>query len=120
VAGIAPKMIRRMQARFACQPDELVACVGPAIDSCCFEIGPEVLLAIEQRQPSAQPFVSCRGGRTYFDIPGAIRQQLLDAGVPAASIEMSGLCTACRVDEFFSYRAENGVTGRFAAIVGLR
>ena len=34
-------------------------------------------------------------------------------------IEVSGLCTACHNDEFFSHRADNGRTGRFAVVMGL-
>jgi copper oxidase (laccase) domain-containing protein len=29
------------------------------------------------------------------------------------------LCTACHNDEFFSHRADNGRTGRFAVVMGL-
>jgi copper oxidase (laccase) domain-containing protein len=36
------------------------------------------------------------------------------------NVEVSGLCTASRTDEFFSHRAEHGQTGRFAAAVMLR
>ncbi|PJF34861.1 MAG: multicopper polyphenol oxidase, partial [Candidatus Thermofonsia Clade 1 bacterium] len=35
-------------------------------------------------------------------------------------IEISGICTATRTDEFYSHRAENGKTGRFAAVFMLR
>jgi hypothetical protein len=34
-------------------------------------------------------------------------------------IEISGLCTACHNDEFFSHRADKGRTGRFAVVMGL-
>jgi copper oxidase (laccase) domain-containing protein len=46
-----------------------------------------------------------------------VRAQLKASGV--LSIEESGLCTACRVDEFFSHRAERGRTGRFGIVLGL-
>ena len=34
-------------------------------------------------------------------------------------IEVTGVCTRCHADEFFSYRASGGKTGRFALLVGL-
>ena len=34
-------------------------------------------------------------------------------------IEISGVCTACHTDEFFSHRAEHGRTGRFGAVMAL-
>jgi copper oxidase (laccase) domain-containing protein len=53
-------------------------------------------------------------GRPYFDLPEANRRNLAEAGV--GQIEMSGLCTACRTDLFFSHRAEQGKTGRFGTV----
>ena len=41
------------------------------------------------------------------------------AGVPEEHIESSRICTRCRTDEFFSYRAEK-ITGRFAAVIGMK
>jgi copper oxidase (laccase) domain-containing protein len=42
------------------------------------------------------------------------------AGVAAKNISASPLCTSCRTDLLFSYRAEKGVTGRMMAVAGIR
>jgi copper oxidase (laccase) domain-containing protein len=55
------------------------------------------------------------GDRPHFDLPEANRRNLANAGV--TQIELSGLCTACRTDLFFSHRAENGRTGRFGTLL---
>ncbi|MFP4322837.1 MAG: laccase domain-containing protein [Anaerolineales bacterium] len=34
-------------------------------------------------------------------------------------IEIAGISTAQRTDEFFSHRAEKGKTGRFGAVIAL-
>ena len=52
-----------------------------------------------------------------FDLPAANAQQLAAAGV--RNIERSRLCTACHNELFFSHRAEEGRTGRFAAVAYL-
>ena len=54
----------------------------------------------------------------YFDLWGISRQQLMDAGLQKENIEVAGLCTRCRTDLFYSYRAE-GVTGRFGTVAML-
>jgi len=36
------------------------------------------------------------------------------------NIEVSPLCTNCRTDLLFSYRAEKGKTGRMMAVAGIR
>ena len=45
---------------------------------------------------------------------------LLNSGLLGHNIEMSGYCTACSLDIFFSHRAEQGHTGRFGLFAGLR
>jgi len=50
-------------------------------------------------------------------LPAAVQAQLCAAGVQ--QIENANLCTACRVDEFFSHRAERGRTGRFGVVMEL-
>ena len=58
--------------------------------------------------------------KIFLDLVEANRQQLLAAGVPAKSIEASPLCTNCRTDLLFSYRAEKGHTGRLMGVAGIR
>ncbi len=58
--------------------------------------------------------------KIFLDLVEANRQQLLTVGVPAKSIEASPLCTNCRTDLLFSYRAEKGKTGRMMGVVGIR
>jgi polyphenol oxidase len=58
--------------------------------------------------------------KIFLDLAEANRRQLLAAGIPSENISLSLLCTACRTDLLFSYRAEKGVTGRMMAAVGLR
>jgi copper oxidase (laccase) domain-containing protein len=43
---------------------------------------------------------------------------LRKAGV--VQVEQSGLCTAEHLDEWYSYRKEKGITGRFAVVIGLK
>lgn len=52
------------------------------------------------------------------DIPGTIIEQLKDAGVPAGNIFDSGLDTAANLERFYSYRTEQGNTGRMLALFG--
>ena len=55
----------------------------------------------------------------YFDLWQLSRWQLLEAGLKKENIEVAGICTRCRTDLFYSYRAE-GTTGRFATVVMLK
>jgi copper oxidase (laccase) domain-containing protein len=50
----------------------------------------------------------------------ANRRQLLDAGLRAEAIAMVGDCTQCQNNRYFSYRAEQGFTGRMLSVIGVR
>jgi copper oxidase (laccase) domain-containing protein len=52
-----------------------------------------------------------------MDIWAGIEQQLREAGV--RDIHNPRICTACRLDRYFSYRAEKGQTGRMFAVLAL-
>jgi hypothetical protein len=52
-----------------------------------------------------------------MDIWAGIQQQLRAAGV--REIHNPRICTACRLDRYFSYRAERGRTGRMLAVLAL-
>ena len=53
-----------------------------------------------------------------FDLTGAIRRQLREAGVPSANVHDLATDTRTSTDDFFSYRAARPC-GRFAAIARL-
>lgn len=122
VAGIAARTVQAMMAAFGCRPDEILAGLGPAIGPCCFEVGPEVVAEFEAAftgpAAAALPEIIARRdarGHAYVDLAAANAAQLRAVGVE--HVEAAELCTACRRDEFFSHRAEHGLTGRAAAII---
>jgi copper oxidase (laccase) domain-containing protein len=58
--------------------------------------------------------------KVLLDLRKANRSQLEAAGVPAANIFVSDLCTGCNRDLLFSYRKEGSETGRMMAVIGIR
>ena len=142
---ILEKGVGEMQRWFSSAPRDLKAAIGPGIHACCYEVGEEVRETFDtqfayasdlfREQKEADPirekypllFLSARppghsiqSKKFLLDLVEANRRQLLDAGVPAKNIEASPLCTQCRTDLLFSYRAENGKTGRMMAVAGIR
>jgi copper oxidase (laccase) domain-containing protein len=58
-----------------------------------------------------------QGERLQLDLWTANRDQLEWAGVPADAVYVSGLCTACHPDWFYSYRREGTGAGRLVGFV---
>ena len=117
VADTVGATIRTMREQVGCDPSNLWAGIGPTIGPCCYEIGPEVAGAVQASCPPGVDVTHQINGRTHLDLPGAAQAQLRAMGV--AHTEHADICTVCRVDEFFSHRAERGRTGRFGVVIGL-
>jgi len=145
VKRIVEKGVGEMQRWFGSRPQDLNGAIGPGIRGCCYEIGSEVRSSFESQFEYASAlfretkerneihekypllFLTARAPghselptKIFLDLAEANRRQLLNSGVPARNISDMGLCTSCRVDQFFSHRAEKGVTGRMMALVGIR
>lgn len=122
VGQIARKVIEKMGEVFACRPKNIWAGIGPSIGPCCYEVGENVVEKVRDNLGNLTGLVK-EGrafGKYFLNLWEANRRQLLEAGVCSGQIEVAGLCTGCHHDEFFSYRADDGNTGRFAAGIMLR
>jgi YfiH family protein len=117
--GIARRAVEVMQDAFGSQPGELIAGLGPAIGPCCYIVGQNVAAAMGYALPNWRRVMKPQDeARWHFDLPAANAQQLAAAGV--RELEQANLCTACHSHEFFSHRADNGQTGRFAVMAYLK
>jgi polyphenol oxidase len=94
--------------------------VGPSIGPCCYEVGSDVLKLLDAPSGGLVGATRRVGDATFVDLELVCRRELEQAGVSPLHIETSGLCTACRTEEFYSHRAEHGHTGRFGVVAALR
>jgi len=145
VKRIVEKGVGEMRRFFGTLPKNIKAAIGPGINACCNDVGAEVRLQFESQFAYAEDlfrevkesdpvrekypllFLTARAPghgelptKTFLDLVEANRRQLIDAGVPSRNISASLLCTACRPDLLFSYRAEKGVTGRMMGVAAIR
>lgn len=115
VAGIVPKTLEALRG-FHPQAQPLFA-IGPHIRAAHFQVGPEVA---EQFPSFHRPDPSTKD-RFLVDLDAAIRAQLHDCAIPAASIESIRVCTISDPDKrFFSHRASGGTCGRMFNFIKAR
>ena len=112
IQNIIGRTVETMVQQYDCDPGNIIAGIGPSLGPCCAEF-------INYKTEIPQAFWNYRDANNYFDFWSISGDQLTKAGVAAENIETSRICTRCRADEFFSYRSEK-ITGRFAAVIGLR
>ena len=117
-AGILKKALRTMTERFSSSPEDILIAVGPAIGCCCYEVGPEVPDGV-LKASGAGDYIKMKGSRHHIDLPEANRLQALSMGILQENIWLSGECTFCNPDKYYSYRHDKGVTGRQYAIIGI-
>ena len=145
VKRIVEKGVGEMVRCCGSRPRDLKAAIGPGIRGCCYEVGEEVRTKFESqfsyaaslfhevkdsdpvREKYPLLFLTARAPghselpkKIFLDLVEANRQQLIAAGVPKKNIEASELCTNCRPELLFSYRAERGKTGRMLGVAGVR
>ena len=119
VRGVVKSAVDGMRSRYGCQPENIVAGIGPSIGVDHYEVGAEVISQFQEKhKQDAERVIQIRDGRTYLDLWESNTIQLRNAGVE--QIQVAGLCTACHLDDWFSHRAEKGKTGRFGALMALQ
>jgi len=116
--GTASKIVERtlneMQKNFGTNAVNCFAYIGTCISKNAFEVGNEVA---EQFNNAFVQFNETKQ-KHYVDLKAANLQQLQGFGVPLTQIEIAETCTVINNDSYFSYRKENGKTGRMLAVIG--
>lgn len=119
-AGIIGKTIAAMQVNFGTDPGKLLAAVGPGIGAHKYEVDRPVRDAFRKGTGLWESIATETGlGKWQLDLSRSCRLQLEGAGLPAARIEVVQECTCCHRELFFSYRRDNGQTGRQLGFIGL-
>jgi YfiH family protein len=144
LARIVEQGVGRMRLEFGSKPEHLIASIGPGIGQCCYAIGQEVREQFESqfayapelfrevydsdpiREKYPMLFLTARapghsdiGPSMHLDLAEANRRQLLAAGLKKSAIFLTGQCTGCHTDRFFSHRMEQGFTGRMMSVIGI-
>ncbi len=116
---VAKATVEALKKNYGSNPADIMAAIGPSIGPDHYEIGADVILQVMQKHADESDLIlSSHEGKIHFDLWEANRLSLERAGV--GQIEVSGICTACHTDDWFSHRAEKGRTGRFGALISLQ
>lgn len=112
-AHIMARTIEAFRNEFGSEPAGILAAIGPCIRPCCYEVGTEVA----ERFADGFKTERAHTGKWNLDLAGANRSHMLENGLLPHHIFDFGACTACRADDFFSYRREPENPGRMISAI---
>ena len=119
--GIVEKAVRAMAEQFGAEPDRIRAALGPCIGQCCFETDADVPEAMTAALGSAaESCMERRGAKWHVDLAGLNRLWLLRSGLKASNIDVSGICTGCHPELYWSHRKMGEARGVQAAMIVLK
>ncbi len=109
-ADLPQRVVGSFHRYFYSQAHQLRVVIGPAIHSCCYEVG--------QSFPSCfNPFIQIRAGRRTCDLIGFAIHQFHRCGLKKEQIVDTGHCTFCESRHWFSLRREGPSSGRLVSFV---
>jgi hypothetical protein len=112
-AGLLERTVMAMCEIFGCQAADISAGIGPGIAAHNYEVDRPVRDCFRQgtgHWPRIAREVSL--GHWQLDLQQSIALQLDAAGIARAAVDTVAECTCCHKETFFSYRRDQGKTGR--------
>ncbi len=109
---IVAQAVTLMRKQWKSNPKDLLVAFGPAIHSCCYQVGAAFLEYFPKETVK-------RKQGYFFDLPEANKNQLVGEGVGAMNIMDCAMCTCCD-PACFSFRREHESAGRMISIMMLK
>lgn len=113
-SAIAYKTVQKIISLGA-NAKNIYAAIGPCIGQCCYEVDGDVALRFDEKYYIKKPL-----SKYMLDL-GRVNYDLIkECGVNEENISLSGICTKCNNDLFFSHRGQNGKSGTLGGIICMR
>jgi purine-nucleoside/S-methyl-5'-thioadenosine phosphorylase / adenosine deaminase len=120
VKKIVQKAVKKMQDDFGSEPSRMIAAIGPTIGPECYEVDEPVMGPVREAFPLWKEVASARGSDKWsMDLVKLNKLELAQIGLSEENVHSIGLCTSCRRDLFYSFRAE-GRTGRMLSVIMIK
>ncbi|WP_101697979.1 peptidoglycan editing factor PgeF [Clostridium minihomine] len=122
VQRIGEIMTNTLQKEFGCNPQDLLAAVGPSIGPCCYEVDDVVRDQVMQHEDliPLELMKELGGGKYLLDLWECNRRILVLSGIPDQNITVGEVCTKCHPELFFSHRLMGDKRGGMTAMMALK
>jgi polyphenol oxidase len=112
---IVVRTIEQMRLEFGCNPEDILAVIGPSIGQHNYEVGSEVVGIFKVILPLANQLFDIstfENGKARLNVAEANRLQLMESGLQPENIDHISLCTFDNQHLFYSARRDGAKTGR--------
>lgn len=123
VGKIGKVTVETMQEHFGCDPENILAAVGPSICQDCYEVSVDVIERFkEQFKEENWPelFYGKENGKFQLDLWKANELIFWEAGIREEHIAVTNLCTHCNSELLYSHRTTGDKRGNLCAFLALR
>lgn len=111
---ILKKAIQKLKSDFNSNSSNLICYIGPSIFQKNYEVGEEVASKFDKE------FIIKNENKFYLDLTGANYKMLIDEGVKAFNIQVSGLCSFEYINLLHSYRRNGIKSGRALGVIAMK
>ena len=122
VQNIVGKTLHSFKNEYGARPENIHVAMGPCIQQKRYEVGPEVIRAIEALKLKIKEGLilpSPKEGHAFVDLQGINKLLLEQQNIHENKIEIIRLCTFENQELFFSARRDGFHSGRFAGLIML-
>jgi hypothetical protein len=118
VGKILQKTVLAFIENYNSSPKDIIAIIGPSIGPDHYSVGLDVIKQVYTSfNTYSDQVIRNENEKYYFDLWKA--NQILLSEMGLNKIEMTGICTSCNLNDWYSHRGEKGTTGRFGVVIGL-
>ncbi len=121
LGGMAGGLINYLESLFGVEPQYILTALSPAICKKCYQVSTDVAdLFVAAGWNSSQYLEKSDKDKWQLDLAAINKAQLLQAGIKETNLATGNWCTSCDRELFYSYRRENGITGRMIGFISLK
>lgn len=123
VGKIGKKTIELMRSEYGCEPENILAAVGPSICQDCYEVSEEVIEKFRENFNEADwPDLFYRKENAKYQLNLWKANEIIfrEAGITEEHIAVTNICTHCNSDVLYSHRTTGDKRGNLAAFLALK
>ena len=123
VGKIGMETVRVMKEEFGCDPNDILAAVGPSICQDCYEVSKDVIDKFKENFDEKywdELFYEKDNGKYQLNLWKANEIVFLESGITKDHIAISNICTHCNSDIFYSHRTTGDKRGNMCGFLSLK